>query len=130
MNDRRAAGNLLHMSETQRNFVILGAIAMLGLVFSGQFGVGAGIAFTVLNIAFAILIIWFLIMLYRRNSGTIALMPATPRIVLQACGIAIVGLLATLMLGVPLVPPTVFWLLVFGCGFGIWWAWQQRTTRW
>ncbi len=118
------------MSDTQRNFLILGAIALAGVLFSGAFGTGAGIAFTVLNIAFAILIIWFVISLYQRNSGTIAQMPATPRLVLQSCGIAIVALLATMFLGIPLVPPAMFWLLVFGCGFGIWWAWQQRTTKW
>lgn len=130
------------MTESQRNLLILIGIAVLGVVFSGAFGLGAGAAMTFLNIAFAVVIIWFLITLYQRNSGTIAAMQPTPRLVLQASGAVLLGVLITGMINVPFLPPPfgwsnwggsytlIFWGTVFACGFGIWWAWQQRSTRW
>ncbi|MCB0878857.1 MAG: hypothetical protein KDC46_07745 [Thermoleophilia bacterium] len=127
------------MSDTQRNFLILGALALAGVMFSGAFGTGAGIAFLLLNAAFAVLIVWFLITLYQRNSGTIALMPATPRLVMQAASAGVLILVVTGMFHLPFLPPpfgwsadypVVFWGLLLGCAFAVWWAWQQRTSRW
>jgi hypothetical protein len=127
------------MSDTQRNMLILLAIAVAGVVFSGAFGIGAGYANMLLNIAFTVVIVWFLVVLYQRNSGTIAQMPVTPRLVLQAAGIALVAMLATGLLHAPFLPapfgwglvfPMVFWPAVLMCGFSLWWAWQQRVTRW
>lgn len=130
------------MTDSQRNMLILVAIAVIGVVFSGAFGLGAGIANLLLRIAFAIVLMWFLIVLYQRNSGTIAAMPVTPRLVLQVAGIVLLAAFVTGTLSLPFLPPPfgwahyggiftlVFWGTVFGCAFAIWWAWQQRTSRW
>lgn len=127
------------MSDSQRNLLILVAIAIAGVVFSGAFNVGAGIAGLLLNVAFTIAIVWFLVILYQRHSGTIATMPATPRLVLQAAGIALLLILLTGFLYLPFLPPPfgwshhaplVFWPALLLSAFAIWWAWQQRTSRW
>lgn len=126
------------MTDSQRNLLILLGVAVLGVVFSGAFGVGAGAAGSLLQIAFTVVVIWFLVNLYQRNSGTIAGMPTSPRLVLQA---AAAVLLLVVVTGLPTFIPVwpfgwsntygyAFWAAVFACGFGIWWAWQQRTTRW
>lgn len=128
------------MTDSQRNLLILLAIAIAGVVFSGAFNVGAGAVGMLLNIAFTVAIVWFLAILYQRHSGTIATMPVTPRLVLQVAGLALVLMLATGMLIAPFLPfppfgwanayPMVFWPAVLLCVFGIWWGWQQRTSRW
>lgn len=127
------------MSESQRNVLILLAVAVAGVLFSGAFSIGAGIAGLVINIAFTIAIVWFLVTIYQRNSGTIAQMPATPRMVMQLCGLVLMGSLVTGMLHAPFLPfpfgwsslyPAIFYPVVLGCAFGMWWAWQQRTSRW
>lgn len=127
------------MTDSQRNLLILLALAVAGVLFSGAFGIGAGIASILLNVAFTTLIVWFMVILYRRHSGTIAAMPHLPRIVMQAAGLALVLAFATGMLHAPFLPfpfgwsnvyPVAFWGLVLGCGFAMWWSWQQRTSRW
>jgi hypothetical protein len=127
------------MTDSQRNLLILLAVAVVGVLFSGAFNVGAGIAGLLLNLAFTVVILWFLITLYQRHSGTIAQMPTTPRLVLQVAGVVLFGSLVTGMLHAPFLPfpfgwssdyPMIFWPLVLGCAFAIWWAWQQRTSRW
>lgn len=131
------------MSESQRNLLILVVIAVAGALFSGAFNVGAGLLGLALNIAFTIAIAWFLVVLYRRHSGTIATMPQTPRLVMQASGVAVLFLLVAgsslfvaLAPGLPLPfglqarAPVVYWSALLLCGFGIWWSWQQRTSRW
>ena len=128
------------MTESQRNLLILLVVAVVGVMFSGAFGLGAGAAFSALNIAFTVLLVWFAVVLYQRHSGTIATMPAGPRTVLQA-GVVVLLLTyvtGTLRIGNLLPPPfgwsssapLLFWGLVLGSGFAIWWAWQQRTSRW
>lgn len=131
------------MTEGQRNILIVAAIAVVGsLFFSDAFGVGAGTANFLINIAFRILIIWFLVVLYQRHSGTIATMPSTPRLVLQACGIFLLLLLSLGLIALVfalagsaspleiLSEPVIFWPALLASIFGIWWAWQQRTSRW
>ncbi len=127
------------MSDSQRNFLILAVIAVLGVTFSGAFGTSAGLAYGLLNLAFAVLTVWFLIWLYQRNSGTIAAMPSTPRLVLQVAGAVLLAVVVTGMTTFSFLPapfgwkadyPVPFWGLIFGCSFAIWWAWQQRTSRW
>lgn len=131
------------MSESQRNLLILVAIAIAGALFSGVFNVGAGLLGLALNIAFTIAIAWFLIILYRRHSGTIAAMPQTPRIVMQASGVAVLflivggsSLFVALAPGLPLPfglqtrMPVLYWSGLLLCLFGMWWSWQQRTSRW
>lgn len=127
------------MSESQRNLLILLAIAIIGVMFSGAFNLGAGILRMLMNLAFTILIIVFLFSLYRRNTGTIARMPLVPRLVLQGaalllCAIVITG---TFQIGglLPYPPfgwagkyPVAFYGSVFALGFAIWWAWQQRNS--
>ncbi|MCW2927690.1 MAG: hypothetical protein JWM86_1658 [Thermoleophilia bacterium] len=125
------------MTETQRNFVILIGIALIGsLFFSDQFGLGTAAAGLVLNLLFTVVTVAFLIILYRRHQSTILRMPLAPRLVLQASGVTIIVLLTAGIIAffVPqlgfLRLPQVFWPLLLLCGFGIWWAWQQRTVRW
>lgn len=127
------------MSDTQRNLLILLAVAVAGVIFSGAFNLGAGVAGLLLNIAFTVLLVWFLVVMYQRHSGTIATMPLMPRLILQAAGIILVASFATGMLNAPFLPapfgwsnthPGIFWPTILACGFAIWWAWQQRTSRW
>jgi hypothetical protein len=127
------------MNESQRNLLILVALAVIGVVFSGAFGIGSGVAITFLNIAFAVGIIWFLANLYLRKRGTIAHIPRMPRLVLQLSALVMLLLLVTGTLNVPFLPwpfgwsnsyPVPFWGLVFLSGFGIWWGWQHRSSRW
>lgn len=125
------------MTESQRNFVILISIAVIGSLFFGeQFGLGTGIAGLLLNVAFTAAIVAFLIVLYRRHQGTIAHMPATPRAVLQASGFLLIFLLLSgiiamfVVLPVDVRNPMVYWPGLMLCVFGIWWAWQQRTMKW
>lgn len=128
------------MTESQRNLLILVALAVVGVLFSGAFSIGAGILGVALNLAFTILIIAFLVILYRRNAGTIAAMPVTPRLVMQISGIVMAIVLFTGMLAAPFLPtsifgwsarqPVLFWGLVLASGFGMWWSWQQRSNRW
>lgn len=127
------------MTDSQRNLLILVAVAVAGVLFSGAFSVGAGVASMFLNVAFTIVIVWALVAFYQRNSGTIATMQATPRLVLQVAAGALVLMLATGLLHVPFLPfpfgwgsiyPLVFWPAVLLAGFAIWWSWQQRTSRW
>ena len=128
------------MTDSQRNMLILLAVAIAGVVFSGAFNLGAGSAMLFLNIAFMVVLVWFLVVLYQRNSGTIATMPVGPRTILQVASIALLGILVTGMLSFPFLPAPfgwatgqytlVFWGSVFACGFAIWWGWQQRTSKW
>jgi hypothetical protein len=127
------------MSESQRNFVILAVIAVIGVLFSGAFGEGAGIAFDLLNLVFAVLMVWFVVWMYQRNSGTIATLPSTPRLVLHVAGVGLLVLVATGFTRSRFLPwpfgwsasyPVAFWGLLLACCFAIWWSWQQRTSRW
>ena len=128
------------MTESQRNLLILLAVAIAGVLFSGAFGVGAGIANIFLNVAFTVMLVAFAVILYRRHSGTINSMPHVPRLVLQVATVALVVAFATGTLHAPFLPSPpfgwsnqyalAFWALILSCGFGIWWAWQQRTSRW
>ncbi len=127
------------MTDSQRNLLILLAVAVAGVLFSGAFGVGAGIASMFLNIAFTVMLVWFAVILYRRHSGTIARMPHLPRLVLQVATAALVIAFATGTLQASFLPfpfgwanqyAVAFWALILGCGFAIWWSWQQRTSRW
>ena len=127
------------MTDSQRNLLILVAVAVAGVVFSGAFNLGAGVASLFLNLAFTVVLVWFLVILYRKHSGTIAHMPVTPRLVMQTCGIVLVGSIATGMVNAPFLPPpfgwasvypAIFWPVILLSLFGIWWSWQQRTVRW
>jgi hypothetical protein len=125
------------MTEGQRNILIIVAIAVVGTLFFGDtLGLGAGIAGLLLNVAFTIAIVWFLIVLYNRHQGTIATMPSTPRTVLQASGVVLIFLLLAGILAffVPALAavrnPMIYWPALLLSIFGIWWAWQQRTSRW
>ncbi len=128
------------MTDSQRNLLILLAVAVAGVLFSGAFGIGAGLASIFLNVAFTVMLVAFAVILYRRHSGTIGRMPHVPRLVLQSAVIALVVAFGTGMLHAPFLPnppfgwsntqPLAFWALVLGCGFAIWWSWQQRSARW
>lgn len=125
------------MTETQRNMLILAAVAVAGAIFSGAFTGAAVSASTFLNIAFAVVIVWLGILQYRQRSGTIAQMPVMPRLVLQICALALLLIIVTGSL--PLLPypfgwsnvhTVLFYASILLCAFGIWWAWQKRTSRW
>lgn len=128
------------MTDSQRNLLILLVVAVAGAAFSGVFNVGAGLAGMLLNIAFTVAIVWVMVLQYQRHSGTIARMPIAPRLVLQVAGVALMVIVATGMLHAPFLPyplfgwssgyPMIFWPSLLLCGFGIWWGWQQRTSRW
>jgi len=125
------------VTESQRNFVILIAVVLVGsLFFSEGFGLGTAIAGMVLNVLFTIAMVTFLIILYRRHQGTIATMPSMPRTVLQASGLLLIflmlgGLLAFFLPELAVLrEPMIFWPGLMLSIFGIWWAWQQRTMRW
>ena len=126
------------MTDSQRNMLILLAVAVAGVLFSGAFGVAAGGAQTFLQIAFMVVIVWLIVTLYQRHSGTIATMPIAPRVVLHA---AMFVLLALVITGsaLPFLPwpfgwssvyPQIYWPLLIASGFAIWWSWQNRTTGW
>lgn len=128
------------MTESQRNLLILVAIAAIGVAFSGAFNLGAGALATVLNVAFTVMIVAAIAIVYRRHSGTIARMPATPRLVLQASALGLGAVVVTGTFQVAgLLPwpfgwanayPVPFYGAIFAFAFGIWWAWQQRVDRW
>jgi hypothetical protein len=125
------------VTEGQRNILIIVAIAVIGTLFFGDtLGLGAGIASLLVNVAFTVAIVWFLVVLYQRHQGTIATMPSAPRTVLQVCGVVLIflllaGLLALFMPALAaLRNPVLYWPALFLSIFGIWWAWQQRTSRW
>jgi hypothetical protein len=131
------------MSESQRNFIIIIAIAVIGsLFFSESLNAGTGAVSFVIGILFRIMLIWFAVTLYMRHSGTIATMPKTPRLVLQLSGVVLLFLMASGLIAlvfaiagfdaaVPILAnPAIFWPVLLLSLFGIWWAWQQRTSRW
>lgn len=127
------------MTESQRNLLILIAVAIVGVLFSGAFNVGTGFAFTLLNVAFVVVIVFAVVSMYRRHSGTIATMPTTPRLLLQSAVVALVAIFATGTLNFGFLPepfgwsntyPLLFWGSVFACCFAIWYSWQQRTSKW
>ena len=129
------------MTESQRNLLILVAIAFIGAAAGGVFDLGAGVLSSLLNLAITVLIVAAIVLLYRRNAGTINQMPTTPRLVLQIAAVAAGAILLTgtfrFMDLLPYPPfgwasfyPVAFYGSLFACGFAIWWAWQQRLSRW
>ena len=128
------------MTDSQRNLAILGAIAVAGALIGGAFDSAAFNVNLLLNIAFTVVMTWFLVITYQKHSGTIAQMPIGPRLVLQGSGIALVAIFVTGSLRAGFLPyppfgwsntyPLYFWGSIILCGFGLWWSWQQRTSRW
>jgi hypothetical protein len=125
------------MTDSQRNVLILVAIAIIVAATSGHGGALAlGGASALLGVLFRMAIIAFVIVTYQQRSGTIALMQSTPRLILQVCVAGIVLLLTlpliAMLVAIPSVAanPAVYWPALFLCAFGIWWSWQQRTTGW
>lgn len=125
------------MTESQRNLLILLAVAVVGVVFSGAFNLGTGVVSLLLNVAFMVVIVWAIVAFYQRNSGTIALMPTGPRLLLQVAGIALLAIFVTGTLSFLPAPfgwsnrqPLLFWGGIFACGFAVWYSWQQRTSKW
>ena len=127
------------MSDTQRNFLIIALVALLAVLFPV---IGGGV-FTLqllLNIAFMVMIVAALVIAYRTRSGTIALMPAVPRLVLQGAGVVLLVVIITGGLPIPVEPfgwgmrggssTYLFWGSIIGCAAAMFWAWGQRTTGW
>lgn len=128
------------MTESQRNLLILVAIAVIGVMFSGTFNSGASILSDLLNIAFTVMIVAVVVMVYRRHSGTISQLPTVPRLVLQGSVFALAAIVITGTLqfnghlpepfGWASQSPVAFYGSIFALAFAIWWAWQQRVSRW
>lgn len=123
------------MTETQRNFAILLAIAVVGYVAYQTFSITAATIFFVISILFMIAISFALWRLYKSREGTIALMATKWRLLLQLS--AVLGYV-TLVTGL-LFPGWASWGALFAlmwftllgaCIAGIHTAWQQRTTGW
>lgn len=128
------------MTEQQRNFAILFAVAVIGFLAFSVFSLSSTIVLTIISLLFFIAISFALWRLYKSREGTIALMDAKWRLLLQVS--AVVGYL-TLATG--LFPPFIFplgwasygpawgfsWFVLLGaCVAGIYYSWQQRTTGW
>lgn len=125
------------MNETQRNFAILAAIAIV-VVALGQgeaFGRGANTVLMVLHIAFLAVICYALFRLYRRHQDTINSLSSGVRLQLQAGAIGglfvlLTGLLFPGWAGWSGLHALLFFGLVGGCIYAVYNAWQQRPYRW
>jgi len=124
------------MTDSQRNFAILAVIAVIGVMLGDTFNLGAGLVSQLLNVLFTIAIIWAVVAFYQRRSGTIALMPVGPRLLLQVAGVLFLVIFVTGTLSFLPAPfgwagrrPILFWGGLFACGFAVWYAWQQRTSK-
>lgn len=125
------------MNDSQRNFLILIAIAVLGVMFSGVFALTAGTISMVVNLLFIAATVAFLIIQYQRNSGTIGLMKPRYRLQLQISGVVLLVVMIT-GLGVP--PFFAGWsgasglhtILFFGflaaSIYGLYNAWRNRYS--
>lgn len=119
------------MGETQRNFLIIAAIALLGVVFSGAFGATAGLVSMLLNLAFALMLGATLWVLHRNKASTISAMQPAHRLLLQGSGIVLylVFLTGTVFPGWSSwggMFAGMFFLLIGVCIYAMYWAWQQR----
>lgn len=121
------------MTDTQRNFIILALIVIVVMTF-GTAQLAAGLLFQVLNIVFTVLIGLAMLQWYRRNQSKIDSIKPGPRTVLQ---LSMIGGFAAFFTG------TVFpgwgmhgtgaaamFAIMILCGFGVYWAWQQRSQLW
>lgn len=124
------------MTETQRNFLILGALAMLGVIAatSGAFDLATFGVMTILNILFAIAILAFVVQLRTRRAGSIANIPQPWRLLLDVCGVGLVlvfvtGLLYPAWSGWGAFYAVMFFALTAAFIAGIWFCWNQRPYR-
>ena len=121
------------MTDTQRNFIILVLVVVVVMTFSSA-QLAAGLLFTALNIVFIVLMGLAMLQWYRRNQSKISSIAPGPRTVLQ---LSMIGVFTAFFTG------TVYpgWagggagsaamFAVLGlCGFGAYWAWQQRSQLW
>jgi hypothetical protein len=124
------------LTDTQRNFLILAAIAVIGFTFSGRFGIVAGTSMGLINIAFVVLTIMFLVQLRRSKASQISSMPTGDRILFDGCLLAI----GIVMVTGQLIPgwavrnggtgTVVFFGLIAALVYGAYVAWQRRPNRW
>jgi hypothetical protein len=125
------------VSDSQRNFLILIAIAALGVMFSGVFALTAGTISIIVSFLFIAATIAFLIIQYQRNSGTISLMKPRYRLQLQASGIVLLIVIVT-GLGVPPflrgwsgisgLHTIAFFGLLAASIYGLYHAWRNRYS--
>ena len=125
------------MSETQRNFAIIAAVALVivGLGQAGNFNALGNNVLLLLHIAFLAVISFALLRLYRRHSDTISSLPASTRLQLQVgafggYAVLITGLLIPGWAGWSGALAILFFLLVGLSGYAVYHAWQQRPFRW
>ena len=109
-----------------RNLGIIAVIALALALAGGTSGRVFDVLFLILNIAFAVALLYFGITLYRRNRGTFDLMPASRRYALYACAGALLLLILTswAWVSTPLAA-LAFFGLVGGLGYAVWWLWQD-----
>lgn len=118
------------MSETQRNFLILGIIVLLAATTSSA-ELGVGMLNTLVGALFVVFTAWAFLAARRRNADSIARMSLVDSIVLHASGVLFVLVLAT-----GTVYPAwarggtngVLFLIALGItGFGTYYGWQRRV---
>jgi hypothetical protein len=109
-----------------RNLAILAVIALALTLAGGTSGRVFDVLFMIVNIAFALALLWFGINLYRRNRGTFDLMPASRRYALYASAGALLLLIVTswAWVSTPLAA-LAFFALIGGLGYAVWWLWQD-----
>ena len=125
------------MNESQRNILIVVAIAIAlstPMLVSG-FALTSGMLFMIFSILFTIAIAWFLWGVYRAREGTINALPTHWRLLLQASA-AVAFVTSLTGIGYPgwagrnAGNAALFFVLMAGSVLGIYYAWQQRTSRW
>ncbi len=122
------------MTDTQRNFIILALVVVVVMTF-GPAQMATGLLGWLLGIVFAVLMGLAMVQWYRRNQSTIGSMNSGPRTVLQ---LSMIGGYAAFFTGTVIpgwgMHGTSNVLLLFAmfalCGFGAYWAWQQRSQLW
>ncbi len=119
------------MSESQRNILIVVALAALAMIFSGAAGTAIFTISQLLNLAFAVLIVLAVVNWYRGRGYVISSMPSHLRLLLQ---FSLIMILVVFITGT-VYPNWAYWggfytpaffTMLAACGLGIYWAWSNR----
>jgi hypothetical protein len=78
------------MTESQRNILIVAALAVLGVVFSAQFSVSAWLLQNLMNLAFCFIVTFMAWQWYRPRERAIHTMDLFWRLLLLAAGAALI----------------------------------------
>lgn len=114
------------MSDTQRNFLIIIAVAVAAM-FLSQVAAGLAITSMLISLLFLVLITVFLWQLFQRNRTTIASMRPVHRVVLLGSAVGIyILLLGQSFLAIS---PYGFFAGLAICILGLYWSWTNRWAR-